>query len=287
MGARLYGLIAASALVWPGVAAAKFAPPLGKVLNYTVVDVREEGNFSAARRIVFSKAEQGYVAEVTIVSNGAAADSPRVGSMANRALAVLTGKTIRYHLNDQGLVVEIEDQDALMKAVVDGLSAMAGKSSDARSAAGTQIAGMVAALKPDAQRTLLASLLSPAIAGVAEAEAKPGQRPIALPAGSSMGQQAELKGTETVARFNGDLISVESDVEGPAPGALAAGVPGSDVAARGTPMMRIVQKRVVDPATGLVFFNERRTERWLSTAPDERQTSRSTATLIADPSRVP
>lgn len=260
---RYRALAVLPALVWPGVAAAKFAPVEGVSYVYAIMDTREAGRFTSERRIVFRRADTGWTAELTVISADAVGTG-NAATMSRGLLSALIGQHIRYRLDAQGAVVAVEDQDALIKRVGDAIGTAPGKSSTAaRDAVADRMAKTLAALTPDAQRTLLASLLTPAIGG-ALADDPIGERPIAMPAGSAFGPGGtELIGTQVVTR--GDVRTVIDTVaEGPSPGGA---------------MTRIVQHREIDTATGIVMRNERRTETWLTATPDKRQVATSSATV--------
>lgn len=273
-------LLALVLLCWPGVALAKFAPVDGQVWRFSLADERGDVRRTQERRIVFHKAAQGYTADLTIVVADTGAGD--IGAMAARVVSALTGRTIRYDLNDQGMVVGVEDQDALMATLVAAFGAMGSAGKDAspeRQAVAAQAAAMLGALPYDAKRLLLAALLTPAIGG-ALSDAQPGEAPVSLPAGSPLGQSTELKGRQIVSRGADGRLIVDTDVSGPAANATRASLPGAGmVDPAAVPMLRIVQHREIDAATGLVLVNERRADSWLSTKPDAITTIRARGTL--------
>lgn len=262
-------LLALALMCWPGAALAKFAPVEGQALRFTVAEDRAGTRFTSERRITFHKAEQGYTADLTIVSVDAAGGERDIGAMARRVMNALVGRTIRYQLNDAGMVVTVDDQDTLMTVLATAFSAMGGAGKDAspeRQAVANRAAAAIGALPYDSQRLLLASLLTPVVGG-ALSEAKPGEMPITLPANSPMGQSAMLSGRQTVTLGAAGRIVIDSDVSGPGP---AGDAPTT---------LRIVQHREIDPATGLVLVNERRTDTWITAKPEAVTTIRSASTL--------
>jgi len=110
--------------------ATRFAPPLGRVIRYTVDETRSDGRAPRVARdadrsfvertVTFARTESGYLATVTLLRTKAARGVPPV---LERGLAALVGRPILVSLDAAGQVVAVEDRDALWAAVVEGTRA--------------------------------------------------------------------------------------------------------------------------------------------------------------------
>lgn len=260
------------------VAAPAFAPVDGVALRYTLVDERGDGasvaRFTSSRRIVFHKTATGYLADLTILSVDAAGERG-VAAMSRRLMSMLVGRTIRYQLDARGAVIAVENQAQLMALIVAaiGKTAAGGKDgSTVRSDAAGKFAASLATMPEAAQRGMLASFLTPVID--ASGGGIPGERAVVVPLASPLAQSASLPGTETIARTARGWMAIDTIATG-------AIIPAS-AEPRGESGVRIVRHREIDPATGLVMLDDRRTETWLSAAPGRTNTVRSVATVTVE-----
>lgn len=274
----MWALAALLTVAAPAVAASSFAPADGVALRYTIVDERSDGatvtRFTSARRVVFRKTATGYRAELTILSVGAVGVRD-LAAMSRRLMSALVGRTIRYQLDSQGAVIAVEDQAALIALIVAtvGKASAAGTAdSAARADAADKFAASLAAMPEAAQRDMLASFLSSVID--TSGGGMPGRRAVVVPMTSSLAQPVSLPGSETVGRTSKGWIAIDTEATGPI--TSGAGQP------QGKSGVRITRHREIDPATGLVMLDDRRTETWLGSAPMKKNVIRSLATLAIE-----
>lgn len=270
-------VLALPALLWASAAGARFAPPEGRTFLYAVTDTRGTGEgapivTTSERRVTFRKLPGGYGAELTVVSVEMTGP-PAVAAMAGNFMKTLIGRTIRYRLDGGGAVIAVEDQAALIADVVAALRAMGGDGPN-RGDAAAKVAQSVAAAPEPAQRAMLASLLTGAIAAD-RTEAPAGTRAVTVPA-AALGKAVTLPGRETVQR-RADRVTITDQAEG-AVGQVVSAAPGADAAA-GAPHLRVVDRVDLDPETGLLVSSERMVESWIDAAPDRRRVTHITATL--------
>lgn len=232
--------------------AATFAPPLDQPLRAVTETSRTDAGvarrFANARRIVFRRAATGYRAEVTIEPSPPATpgeDDPK--AMFRAGFARIAGRTVVLHLDPARRVSAIEEQEAIWKAFLDGIAALAPPGTDDldRRRAG-QIRAILAALAPmppDRQRATLATLVEPLIAADIAATGESPPRPVRVPAGSAFGA-AQLDGIRAVRRERDHLIVSVS-----ATGEVTQRTPAGEATGRIT----LETARRVDPVTGLVM----------------------------------
>lgn len=242
----------AALLLAAQASATSFAPPLDRPLHAVTEATRTDAGvtrrFTSSRRIVFRRAGTGFRAEVTIESGAPATtgdDDP--AAMFRAGFARIAGQTIVLHLDPAGGVTAIDDQPAVWKAFLDGITALAptGTGNLDRKRAG-QVRAVLAALAsmpPERQRTTLASLVAPLIATdiVAAGESPP--RAVRVPAGSAFGA-AHLDGIRAVRRVGSHLavsVSATGEVTMRGPEGPAAG------------RVTLETLRQVDPVCGLVL----------------------------------
>lgn len=235
--------LAASALAAASGADARFAPLDGRHYRETIVQVRDDGGgperFAIERTVVFSRDAPGWIATVTF---GAVQPSTATGSAAllQRATAALAGTTIRYRLNADGGVADIEDEAFQWRRFVATVATMGG-ADEARSRDAAAIASALTAL-PDDQRCEI--LIEPIAAILAPADAERGAQPATramIPARSSLGISANIPGTITVTEAATALRLV---TQGEGPLDIGGAQPGR---------IRIHRSREIDKATGLLI----------------------------------
>jgi hypothetical protein len=258
---RLAALAVALALI-PSAAFARFAPPEGKPLLYSLVEERGEGvtatRFTTERRVLFHKTADGFTADLIVVSADATGNA-EIAAMSRTVPRSLMGRTIHYRLDAEGHVVAVEDQAALIALMADAFAAMSKAETAAKAAAA------VRAMPEKQQLGMLASLLQP-MAVADRADAVAGTRAVTVPAASPLGQAVALAGQETASRDSAGNIVIDT---------VAEGSTGADA-----PMIRIATHLTIDRATGLLISSERRTESWLPAAPDKRTVSKSGSSVV-------
>lgn len=272
--------LALPALLCSAPAMARFAPPENRPLRYLVTDERGDAGAPiitrSERRVTFRRDGAGWRADLTVLSVDMTGPSTITG-MAGHVMKVLTGRTIAYRLDREGKVIDVEDQDTLIADMVTAFRTMAapsGGDTTVRGPAAARIAQIIAAAPPPAQRAILASLLTVMIAAD-RTEATPGGRDVSVPA-AALGKPVSLAGRETVVR-SADRVTITVRAEGGVAGAVAglSDSPAPPV----TPMIRIVERRDIDAATGLVLASERTSESWINGKSGARDLIRTTATL--------
>ncbi len=227
--------------------AVSFSPPLGVPLAYTATETRNdagvERRFRSERQLVFRRAENGFVAEVTLTrADSAAADE--VAGMFAAALGALEGRTIRIHLDRAGAVMSVEDGDALWERLLTALATMAppGKAEHARA-----LSAALRKLPPGARTAMLGSLVTPLIADD-EAALTPGSKAAAsIRARSPAGAPITIPATRHVSSTADGLLAIKTHAESDIP------APGGEQA-----HLTIDRRRLIDPATGLVRRIEER-----------------------------
>lgn len=280
MGRRFDALIAALLLA---AQTATFAPPLDQPLRAVTETSRTDGGvtrrFANGRRIVFHRSATGYRAEVTIEPGPPAAPGTAPGevdpvAMFRAGFARIAGRTVVLHLDPAGRVSAIDGQEAIWKAFLDGIAALAPPGTDDldRKRAG-QIRAILAALTPmppERQRMTLATLVEPLIAADIAAAGESPPRPVRVPAGSAFGG-AQLDGIRAVRRARGHLIVSIS-----ASGEVTQRTPAGQATGRIT----LESARRIDPVTGLVLENSDTVRTEIAGAPPA---TRVTVTTIHTP----
>lgn len=211
-------LIGALAVILAANAAnARFLPPEAQPLRQILTEERSEPTgtqrFVSERQILFTRRQDGYRAEVTIVSESHATGD--AGAMFGAGLAALKGQPIRFDLDRNGDVIAIADEDALWSRFCDAVEGMARGQRPLDAQRTRNLAALVApfrAMPPARRRALLGSMISAIIAGPL-ADRQPGTQPITLPARDAHGTINALPGRETVTLGDGAL-TIDSTAEG-------------------------------------------------------------------------
>lgn len=228
-----------------------FSPPLDRPLHAVTEATRTDAGitrrFTNARRVVFHRADVGFRAEVTIESGEPAMpgdDDP--ATMFRAGFARIAGRTVVLRLDPAGRVTAIDDQAAVWKGFLDGISALApaGTSDLERKRAGRirAILAVLAQMPAERQRATLALLVEPLIAADIAAAGETPPRSVRVPAGSAFGA-AQLDGIRAVRRNGGRLIASVN-----ASGDVTMRGPDGQIAGH----VAIETERHVDPASGLV-----------------------------------
>ena len=268
----------AAALLVVAQAAPVFAPPLGQTLTMTTETVRTEGassrRFVARRTLRFTAAPHGYRVAVTLEDADAGEPESDPAGLLRSGFARLAGRTVVLHLDGSGTVTGIEDADAVWRAVIDGMAALApGGTDPATQQRAARVRAIVAALaaQPEAlRRRMIGSLVAPLIAPelVAEGATPAPPRAVRVPATSIYGK-AELDGLRSVRMRQGGV-----EVSVSATGQVAVASPEGQVSATVT----LETLRHVDAATGLVVESREHVE---TIAPDgSLQSERLTVTRV-------
>lgn len=180
-----------AALVAPAPAP-HFAPPLGRPLRLRTTQERQIGpvtlRFVAERRLVFRAEQGGFVAELTL-EHLEATPAGKTAERFRTSQAGLLGRTLRFHLDNAGQILSLDDLVGHWEAQAARLDG--GGANPLRS------------IPADRRLPLLASLLSQAI--VDEAPPPAGTRAVIVPLA---GAPAPMRGTEVVTLASGGDWSV-------------------------------------------------------------------------------
>lgn len=271
-------MIAALVLI-AAQAAPVFAPPLDRPVIVTTETLRTDGpttrRFVARRTLQFSATPDGYRVAVRLEATAAGGEDSDPAGLLQSGFARLAGRTVVLHLDRSGKVSGIEDANAVWRAVVDGIAALAPKGADpaarARAARVAAIAKAFAAQPEAAQRAALASLVAPLIAPELTVEAATPAPPRAVRVtASSIYGKAELDGLRSIrSRADGIEVSVS------ATGRVAIAAPEGQASAT----IALETLRRIDPASGLVLESREHVE---TLAPDgSLQSERLTVTRIS------
>jgi hypothetical protein len=235
-------LVALAAM--PG--AVSFSPPLDVPLAYVATETHNDAgvarSFRSERRLLFRKAANGFVAEVTLLGSDSGAEDDIAGMFA-KALGAFEGRPVRIQLDRTGAVTAVENRDALWEQLCAAIAAMAptGKAKHAQA-----IAGALRKLPAEARTAMLGSLVAPLIAGD-EAALTPGSETAASirtrpPAGAPI----TIPTTRRVTTAAGGLLAIDVRAE--------ADIPASS--GHAPAHLAIARDRLVDPRTGLVTRTE-------------------------------
>ncbi|WP_404371741.1 hypothetical protein AB5I39_04565 [Sphingomonas sp. MMS24-J45] len=248
-------------LLWPSAAAAEFRPVEDRAYSYETVETRSADGvvrrFHAHRSVVFHRTDTGYAVTVTLdaVDEGA---GDATGRMFRAATGALLGKPLRFRLDPNGTVLDIEDADAAIALIADAIERMTphrDRSGDARI-----LASPLRRLPSERKRAMLGSILAPVIAGAA-ADQPSGTRTIRVPSRPPLPPGTALAGIETVTRGPGKIVTVDIQADGAIDAAAPPETHGHDLAATAhTPTATIRSRRTLDAATGLVRELRDRTE---------------------------
>lgn len=257
-----------------------FAPPLDRALTMTTETLRTEGTasrrFVARRTLRFSHTPEGYRVAVTLDTAEAGEEESDPAGLMRTGFARLAGRTVVLHLDRAGGVTGVDDADAVWRAVLDGIAALAPKGSEptTQQRAG-RVRAIVAALEAQpevARRRMLASLVAPLIAPdlVVEAATPAPPRAVRVPASSIYGK-AELDGLRSV-RTRPDGVEVSVSATGHVAVATSEGQAGASIT--------LETLRRIAPASGLVLESREHVE---TLAPDgSLQSERLTVTRLSE-----
>ncbi|GAA4760521.1 hypothetical protein GCM10023219_00210 [Stakelama sediminis] len=252
-----------------------FAPPLDRTLIYrTETRFRfgtEHNSVHLVRRIVFHRAQNGYVAEMTLTDAGGTAHDKRSALFA-AGVRPLTGSVIRYHLDAGGKILSVEDRAELWRRFCDGIVSRFDGVESPRKADAPAIRARMLALSPAQQRMMLGSLLSSAYDVAATARGVHPTEDVSRPTLSYERQKAALTGTRR-SWMDGKLLTVETSVSGDLRTPDKTGHP---VDAH----LIITTQQEIDPATALIV---RRTNTKTTAIDGLEQVETTVATVSEQP----
>ncbi|WNO53237.1 hypothetical protein [Stakelama saccharophila] len=221
-----------------------FAPPVNRPLRYATKQTRTDGAvtrmFRIERTLVFHRATDGYVAELTIDRVDSDTGDP-TGALFETGMAAFLGRTLRFHLDAAGTVTRIEDQDALWSVFADALAEQMGRKATAKAQA--KILRGLKAMPESRRRVVLGSMLQAAVRPDIVVEGVEPVHAVRRKARPPFGHGEMLDGTARSWRMPGGILRRDSNVSGD------ISVPGS-----ADRTAHLVQKRSlkVDPRSGLL-----------------------------------
>lgn len=196
-----------------------FAPPTDRALIYRIEQHRPvEGAtrmFSATRDMRFERAGEGYILQVTL--RDIDSDAPAAGAEPYRAaLTPLVGVVLRFRLNGQGRIVDLEDIDAVWAKAQAGIDAMlANFAPDTpRHKAAANVKALFASLSPDGRLALLAGEVQPLFLFAGSSVAGGEGRGLRTVAGSPLGRPVPVEGTLRVVGQPADALDLEEKLAG-------------------------------------------------------------------------
>ncbi len=271
-------LSAALASLWDCGAQARFAPPVGKAIRQIVTEERRNGaqveRFTVERRLTFLATPSGYVLELLTENIGDPGSA--TGAMFAAGMAGLRGKAIRYHMDHDGHVIGIDDEEAVWTAICDGIDAMAQGSSALqrrRDATVRQMSAVMRSLPPARRRAMFTSLVASIVAGPL-ADKEPGaERPVAAPGQSLSGVSASLTGREHV-RLSPDTPGqsiIDTEIEGDVRAPGEASGPAAHV--------HITIQQRIDRTTGLIVDHQQTRVTTVQNGQNLRSISKTTMRL--------
>lgn len=221
---RLFSRLALAALSFCAATevSAEIAPPVDVPIRYTIVEERSDAKtmarFAVDRILTFHRTPQGYDAELRQIRSTAPAVQG-VGAMFAAGMRAIEGRSIRFHLDSDGTVLAVDDEDMLWESVCAGLEAMAqgqAKHSAPRKRFLNALAAPLRALPPARRRDMLASMIAPVIA-VRLPTPGDGAVPVTVPARDLTGIAVDLPGTRRISRATDGTIMVETEAAGVTP----------------------------------------------------------------------
>lgn len=242
------------------IAATGFHPPLDRDLAYVISEDRTiagaTAHFESHRHLRFQAEGSGFL--VTLRFDPAPPPKGNdAAALFQAAMARLADHVVRLHLDADGHVTAVDDTAGLWQAICDAIVALPG-TAPARARA-AQLADTLRTLPPAQQTAMLASMITPVIAGD-DAALPAGTRPATIAARPPAAPGASIAGTQTVTRPPSGPIDIQLTASGDATDKT------------GAPLHLVIARdRRIDPAAGLVIASHDRTE-----------TTVGTDTLIAD-----
>lgn len=261
-------------------ASAALRPITERPYHYTTVETRSTNGvtrrFETRRTVVFRRNADGFSAIVTLDAVDQRADDD-VARMFSAATMALLHQPVRLQLDHHGAVVAVDDADALVARIGDAIERMAA-SAGPRAGASSALGGPLRALPIDRKIAMLASILTPLLAGPL-ADRLPGSAPITLASRPPLPRGTNLTGTETTTRSADGLITVETIATGSV-AATSSLAPSAAPAARAT----VTIARTLDSATGLIVHSREATDATLGDGTTTQRLQTITTITVATPS---
>ncbi len=240
---------------------ASFSPPPGASLRVeTEMRDGDTRRYRLERLVRFTREGPGWQAEVILLrAEGDARDAS--AGMFQAGFAAFSGQPIRFHLDAEGHVTEVEARSLLWERFCSRVAQFAAERRSLapkdRSRLAERIAAPLRALPAERQRGILASLVEAIIERDVPGA---GSETVHLPGASPFGGTATLDGTRSVTRAadGAQIVHTLASAEVPAPG-------GS-----GNAQLTLEREVRSDPATGLIEHSTSTTRTLVSGVPSVR-----------------
>lgn len=248
---RWLGMLPLSLLA--SAAHAAFHPIQDRPYRYESAETRTvdgiERRFHSTRTVVFHQTDHGFTATVTLESSGPQ-NTADVARMFTTATDALLNHPLRFTLGVDGSIEGVEDADAAVAQIATAIEQMA--IGIHRPGVSTALAAPLRAMPPERKVAMLASIVSPLLAGRLTDHA-PGQVAVTLPSRPPLAPAMALSGTETVRRAANGQITIETEAGGSVDPTPLANAPGQ-IAARAVsaPSVTTRSTRTFDTASGLL-----------------------------------
>lgn len=196
-----------------------FAPPIDRALTYRIEQHRpvdgKSARFASVRDLRFAREGDGYVLIATLRTIDSDAAENRAAPY-RAAMGPLIGLELRFRMDAQGRIVDLDNAEAVWTKVRAGVDSMlAGFPPDSdRYRAATNVQALFAALAPEARLALLAGEFQPLFlfAGVTVEDGA--GRQLRTQAGSPLGRPVPVEGAVRLEAQNGDALDLAEDLKG-------------------------------------------------------------------------
>jgi len=198
-----------------------FAPPVGQQLAYDIDQHRpiagQESRFSAHRTVRFERVGDGYQLYAVLRSLDSDASDAAAASF-RAALTPLIGVEMRFHLDSQGKIIALDDDEAVWSAVEHGLETMMAQFAPdtPRHRAAQSVRTLFDGLARDGRLALLAGEYQPLfLFAASEVEDGAHGRGVRTMAGSPLGRPVPVEGVLTLQGRVADGLSLTETLAGP------------------------------------------------------------------------
>ncbi len=197
-----------------------FTPPVGQDLAYDIDQHRpiagKDSRFSAHRTVRFERAGEGYRLNAVLRSLDSDATDAAAASF-RAALTPLIGVEMRFHLDAQGKIISLDDDEAVWSAVGHGLDMMMAQfgPDTPRHRAAQSVRILFDGLSREGRLALLAGEYQPLfLFAASEVEGGADGRGVKTMAGSPLGRPVPVEGILTLKGQATDGLSLTETLTG-------------------------------------------------------------------------